>query len=142
MSALTEVTVAAPTLTHLPWWRGRLVKVVAIVGLMVIVYQAFKLDYPWPTRLTFTSLSAHLDELRASRAAAERSLARYPSYLISMSAHSACSGSPSLPDTARSVPTPTPGRRHNSRMRIGSEMAVPPADARSGLTCSGESAVC
>lgn len=64
MSALTEVPVAAPTLSHLPWWRGRLVKVVAIVGLMVIVYQAFKLDYPWPTRLTFTSLSAHLDEFQ------------------------------------------------------------------------------
>ncbi len=32
---------------------------------MVIVYQAFKLDYPWPTRLTFTSLSAHLDEFQS-----------------------------------------------------------------------------
>ncbi|MGZ8805298.1 MAG: ABC transporter permease, partial [Microbacterium sp.] len=65
MSALTEVPVAAPTLSHLPWWRGRLVKVVAIVGVMVIVYQAFKLDYPWPTSLTFTSLSVRLDEFQA-----------------------------------------------------------------------------
>jgi glycine betaine/proline transport system permease protein len=65
MSALTELPVAAPTLSHLPWWRGRLVKVVAIVGLMVIVYQAFKLDYPWPTRLTFTTLSVRLDEFQA-----------------------------------------------------------------------------
>ena len=32
---------------------------------MVIAYQAFKLDYPWPTSLTFTSLSAHLDEFQA-----------------------------------------------------------------------------
>jgi len=65
MSALTETQVAAPTLSHLPWWRGRLIKVVAITGLMVIAYEAFKLDYPWPTSLTFTSLSAHLDEFQA-----------------------------------------------------------------------------
>ena len=65
MSALTETQVAAPTLSHLPWWRGRLIKVVAITGLMMIAYQAFKLDYPWPTSLTFTSLSAHLDEFQA-----------------------------------------------------------------------------
>ena len=65
MTELTEVPVAAPTLSHLPWWRGRPVKVVAIVAVMVIVYQAFGLDYPWPTSLTFTSLSAHLDEFQS-----------------------------------------------------------------------------
>ena len=64
MSALTEVRVAAPTLTHLPWWRGRLVKVAAIVGLMVLAYLGFKADYPWPMSLTFSSLSAKLDELQ------------------------------------------------------------------------------
>ena len=65
MSALTEVPVVAPTLTHRRWWQGRPVKVVATVAVMVVVYRAFKLDYPWPTRLTFTSLSAHLDEFQA-----------------------------------------------------------------------------
>jgi len=64
VSALTEVPVAAPTFTHLPWWRGRLVKVVATVAVMVIIYEAFKLDYPWPTSLTFSSLSARLDEFQ------------------------------------------------------------------------------
>ena len=57
--------VAAPTLSHLPWWRGAASRWRAIVGLMVIAYRASKLDYPWPTRLTFTSLSAHLDEFQA-----------------------------------------------------------------------------
>jgi len=65
VSALTEVPVSAPTLAQLPWWRGRPVKVAAIVGLMVIIYRAFGLDYPWPTGLTFTSLSAHLDDFQA-----------------------------------------------------------------------------
>ena len=64
MSALTEVPVAAPTLSHLPWWRGRPVKVAAIVGLMVIAYRAFGLEYPWPAGLTFGSLSAHLDDFQ------------------------------------------------------------------------------
>ena len=64
MSALTEVPVVAPTLSHLPWWRGRPVKVAATVAVMVIIYQAFTLDYPWPTSLTFTSLSAHLDDFQ------------------------------------------------------------------------------
>jgi glycine betaine/proline transport system permease protein len=67
VSALTEVPVAAPTFTHLPWWRGRLVKVAATVGVMVIVYKVcrrYGFDYPWPTSLTFTSLSAHLDEFQ------------------------------------------------------------------------------
>jgi len=31
---------------------------------MVVVYRAFRLDYPWPTSLTFTQLSAHLDEFQ------------------------------------------------------------------------------
>ena len=64
MSSLTDVPVAAPVLTHLPWWQGRLVKVAAIVGLMVLAYLAFSLDYPWPKSLTFTSLSAHLDDFQ------------------------------------------------------------------------------
>ena len=65
MSALTEVPVVAPTLTHRPWWQGRPVKVVATAAVMVIIYRAFKLDYPWPTSLTFTSLSARLDEFQS-----------------------------------------------------------------------------
>ena len=64
MSALTEVPVVVPTVNHRPWWRGRPVKVVAVVAVMVVVYQALKLEYPWPTSLTFTSLSAHLDEFQ------------------------------------------------------------------------------
>ena len=64
MSALTEVPVTAPTFSHLPWWRGRPVKVVATVAVMIVVYRAFRLDYPWPTSLTFTQLSAHLDEFQ------------------------------------------------------------------------------
>ncbi len=65
MSALTEAPVVAPTLTHRPWWQGRSVKVVATAAVMVIIYRAFKLDYPWPTSLTFTSLSARLDEFQS-----------------------------------------------------------------------------
>ena len=44
MSALTDVPVTAPALTHLQWWRGRLVKVAGIVALMVVAYLGFKLE--------------------------------------------------------------------------------------------------
>ncbi|MEO5634938.1 ABC transporter permease subunit [Gaiella sp.] len=64
MSALTEVPIVVPMVNHRPWWRGRPIKVVAVVAVMIIVYQALKLEYPWPTSLTFTSLSARLDEFQ------------------------------------------------------------------------------
>jgi glycine betaine/proline transport system permease protein len=65
VSALTDVPVSAPTLSHLPWWRGRPVKVAAIVAVMVVIYQVLALDYPWPVSMTFTSLSGHLDDFQA-----------------------------------------------------------------------------
>ena len=65
MSAVAETPVAAPSVSHLPWWQGRSVKVAAIAGLMVIAYRAFGLEYPWPASLTFSSLSGHLDSFQS-----------------------------------------------------------------------------
>src|SRR5206468_716841 len=52
---------AAVVLVHRPWWRGRLVQVAAIVALMYVAYRVWALDYPWPDRLIWNSLSGHLD---------------------------------------------------------------------------------
>ena len=65
MSVATEAAAAVrPAAVHRPWWRGKPVQVAAIVGLMVIAYRAFRLDYPWPNELVWNSLSGHLDSFQ------------------------------------------------------------------------------
>ena len=65
MSVATEVTAAAPVSAHLPWWRGKIVQVAAIVGVMVVVYQGWELEYPWPDSLVWNGLSAELDSFQS-----------------------------------------------------------------------------
>jgi glycine betaine/proline transport system permease protein len=55
----------APALTHRPWWRGRLVQVAVVVGVMVIVYRAVGDDYPWPAWLEWNGLSQKLDSFQS-----------------------------------------------------------------------------
>ena len=78
MSVATDVTTVAPVVSHRPWWRGRLVQVAAIVGLMVIAYRAFELEYPWPGSLAWNGLSAELDSFQSwlldQRSAEDRSI--------------------------------------------------------------------
>jgi glycine betaine/proline transport system permease protein len=62
MASIAEpVVTTAPAVAHRPWWRGKLVQVGAIVALMYIAYRLQPLEYPWPERLTWSSLSVHLD---------------------------------------------------------------------------------
>jgi len=78
VSVATDVTTVAPVVSHRPWWRGRLVQVAAIVGLMVIAYRAFELEYPWPGSLAWNGLSAELDSFQSwlldQRSAEDRSI--------------------------------------------------------------------
>ena len=65
MSVASEAAAAVrPAVVHRPWWRGKPVQVAAIVGIMVIAYRAFRLDYPWPNELVWNALSSHLDSFQ------------------------------------------------------------------------------
>ncbi len=64
MTTVTEVAPVAPVVSHGPWWRGRLVQTAGIVALMYLAYRAWALEYPWPDRLTWNSLPAHIDDFQ------------------------------------------------------------------------------
>ncbi len=59
-----ETVRRAPIVVHRPWWRGKLVQVASIVALMYLAYRVWPLDYPWPERLTWSSLSGHIDDFQ------------------------------------------------------------------------------
>ena len=61
-SVVAERVSVAPVVAHRPWWRGKLVQVAGVVAVMYLAYRVRPLDYPWPDRLTWNSLSAHLDD--------------------------------------------------------------------------------
>ncbi len=65
MSVVTAAAPVVPTLTHRPWWRGRIVQVALVVAVMVIVYRAFANDYPWPAGLEWNGLSQKLDAFQS-----------------------------------------------------------------------------
>jgi len=64
VTTLAETVTIAPAISHTPWWRGKLVRVAAIVALMVLAYRGWGLDYPWPDSLAWNSLSGHLDSFQ------------------------------------------------------------------------------
>ena len=64
MSVVTEAARAMPVVSHRPWWRGRIVQVAAIVGLMFLAYRAWRLEYPWPSSLVWNSLPTHFDDFQ------------------------------------------------------------------------------
>ncbi|MEX0851567.1 MAG: ABC transporter permease subunit [Gaiellaceae bacterium] len=64
MSVVTEVARTTPLVSHRPWWKGRIVQVAAIVGLMFLAYRAWRLEYPWPSSLVWNSLPARLDDFQ------------------------------------------------------------------------------
>jgi glycine betaine/proline transport system permease protein len=59
------VRTAAPAVTHVPWWRGKLVQVGAIVALMWLAYRGWKAEYPWPNELVWNRLQFELDDIQA-----------------------------------------------------------------------------
>jgi len=62
--AAAEITIAAPVLSHRPWWRGKIVQTAGIVALMVLAYRAWSLEYPWPDRLTWNALPFRIDDFQ------------------------------------------------------------------------------
>jgi glycine betaine/proline transport system permease protein len=64
MTSVVAERVRAPVVAHRPWWRGKLVQVAAIVGLMFLAYRAWRLDYAWPSSLVWNELPLHFDALQ------------------------------------------------------------------------------
>ena len=67
MASIAETaadTVSPAPTVHRLWWRGRLVQVTGIVALMYVAYRGWGLDYSWPNRLVWNSLSLHLDDFQ------------------------------------------------------------------------------
>ena len=78
MATVAETAVRAPIVAHRPWWRGKVVQVAGIVGLMYLAYRAWGLEYPWPNDLVWNNLSVRLDDfqvwLLTERGEADQSL--------------------------------------------------------------------
>jgi glycine betaine/proline transport system permease protein len=64
MSVVAERVAAAPAVAHRPWWRGKLVRVAAIVALMYLAYRLWELEYQWPVALEWNALPGHLDDFQ------------------------------------------------------------------------------
>ena len=74
VSIAEPVVTAAPVVSHKPWWRGKLVQVAGIVGLMYVAYRLWGVTvdengqevirFPWPNQLVWNSLSVHLDDFQ------------------------------------------------------------------------------
>jgi len=72
MSVVAEVAApSTPVLSHVPWWRGKIVQTAGIVALMYLAYRAWgvtvdangqeTIRFPWPDSLIWQPLSGHLD---------------------------------------------------------------------------------
>ena len=64
MSTLAETVTVAPTISHQPWWRGKIVQSAGIVALMYLAYRAWRLEHPWPVALVWNSLPVHVDDFQ------------------------------------------------------------------------------
>ena len=56
---------AAPALEHRPWWRSRVLFSGAIVAAMVVCHATLSHSLPWPTALTWGSLTHYLDNIQS-----------------------------------------------------------------------------
>jgi len=64
VSTLAETVTVAPTISHTPWWRGKIVQSAGIVALMYLAYRAWRLEHPWPVALVWNSLPVHVDDFQ------------------------------------------------------------------------------
>ena len=65
MSTITEArAVTTPVVSHVPWWRGKIVQVGAIVAVMWLAYRGWKTEYPWPDDLVWNGLQARFDSIQ------------------------------------------------------------------------------
>src|SRR5947208_3274305 len=79
--AAERVTPIARPAGH-QWWRHKFVLAGAVIGAMVIVYQAWSNGYPWPGALLWSSLSGSLDNFQVWLS--DQQLAAHPSFIFSV----------------------------------------------------------
>ncbi|HEX4746259.1 MAG TPA: ABC transporter permease subunit [Gaiellaceae bacterium] len=65
MSAITETPLPVVTVSHVPWWRGKIVQVAATVAVMWLAYRGWKSEYPWPDQLVWNRLQFEFDETQS-----------------------------------------------------------------------------
>jgi glycine betaine/proline transport system permease protein len=65
MTTITEASVVVPSVSHVPWWRGKLVQVGAIVAVMWLAYRGWRTEYPWPNDLVWNTLQVEFDDIQA-----------------------------------------------------------------------------
>ncbi len=56
---------AAAALEHRPWWRSGTLLAVLIVAVMVVCHATMSRSLPWPTALTWASLTHYLDNIQS-----------------------------------------------------------------------------
>ena len=64
MSTITEAPIVVPVVSHIPWWRGKIVQVGAIIAVMWLAYRGWKSEYPWPNDLVWNGLQAKFDSIQ------------------------------------------------------------------------------
>lgn len=64
MTTITEAPAVVPVVSHVPWWRGKLVQIGAIVAVMWLAYRGWKSEYPWPNELVWNKLQFELDDIQ------------------------------------------------------------------------------
>ena len=65
MTTVTEAAAVRPVVSHVPWWRGKIVQVGAIVAVMWLAYRGWKAEYPWPNDLVWNSLQSEFDDIQS-----------------------------------------------------------------------------
>ena len=63
-AAGVDAAAAAPFAAPRPWWRGKIGIVVAVVLVILVSYFGWKSQFPWPSWLTWESLSGYLDRFQ------------------------------------------------------------------------------
>jgi glycine betaine/proline transport system permease protein len=65
MTTVAEAAAVRPVVSHVPWWRGKIVQVGAIVAVMWLAYRGWKAEYLWPNDLVWNNLQSEFDDIQS-----------------------------------------------------------------------------
>ena len=65
MTTVTDAPLAPTVISHVPWWRGKIVQVASIVAVMWLAYRGWKAEYPWPSELVWSGLQLEFDDVQS-----------------------------------------------------------------------------
>jgi glycine betaine/proline transport system permease protein len=64
VTTVTDTPLVLPAVSHVPWWRGKIVQVGAIIAVMWLAYRGWKSEYPWPNDLVWNGLQGRFDRIQ------------------------------------------------------------------------------